>query len=113
MKEYFIIHQEELLECYYRTSNATIPKPNFANARYAGKAEVDYVVVDHWIERGPDGRDHLQIYDRVDNGYVVRTDFDDGRGHAVTFKFHEWNAGAQDPNLFVVPANILPICNTI
>jgi len=112
-REYFIVHQESLLECYERASNYTIPKPNFANARYVGKAEIDNEVVDHWIERSPSGRDHLQIFDHVSSGMIRRMDFDDERrGHAVTFQFHEWNAGAQDPNLFVVPAEILPICNS-
>jgi len=114
MREYFIIHQGSLVECYERASNASIPHPDFKRARYIGKAEIDNVIVDHWIERDHMGRDHLQIFDRADNGYIVRTDWDDGRrGHAVTFQFHEWDVAAQDPNMFVVNPNILAICNSV
>jgi len=113
-REYFIIYQEDLVECYDRPSNYTIPKPNFDNLRYVGKAEIDLVVADHWMERSPSGRDVLSFFDNANDHYLMRTDFDDERrGHVVIFRFHEWNAHSQDPNLFMVPANILPICNAI
>jgi len=113
-REYFVVYQEDLVECYERATNDTIPHPKFDRARFVGKAEIEHNIVDHWVERSPEGRDHLQIFNRVDNGYVVRTDFDDGRrGHAITFEFHEWNAAPQDPSLFVLPQVILSICTTV
>jgi len=113
-REYFIVHQGSLIECYERASNGSIPHPMFDRARYIGKAVIENNVVDHWIERSPEGRDHLQIFDHVSTGHVVRFDFDDERrDHAVTFHFHEWNVAAQDPNLFVVPSAILAICNSV
>jgi len=113
-REYFVIHQESLILCYERASNGTIPAPKFERARYIGKAEIELGVVDHWIERDERGRDHLQIFDRTDNGHIVRMDWDDERrGHAVTFHFHEWNVAAQDPALFQLPANLLAICNSV
>jgi len=113
-REYFIIYQGSLITCFDRPSNGTIPTPHFNRARYIGKAEIELTPVDHWIERDEMGRDFLQIYDRIDNGYIVRMDHDDERrGHAVTFHFHEWNAGSQDPALFSVPSNILAICNSM
>jgi len=113
MREYFIIYQGSLVQCYERASNQSIPHPMFDRARYIGKAEIEYVVLDHWIERDHMGRDHLQIFDRADNGMILRMDFDDGRRpHAVTYQFHEWDVGAQDPNLFMVNSNILAICNS-
>jgi len=113
-REYFIIHQGGLTECYERASNQTIPKPDFAKTHYVGKASIDGVVMDHWVERTADGRDRLGIFDRATDGYIRRMDFDDERrDHAVTFNFHEWDVGSQDKNLFVVPAEILPICNSV
>jgi len=112
-REYFIVHQGSLIQCFERATNMSVPKPNFDRARYIGKAEIETNVVDHWIERTPEGRDHISIFNRVDNGQIVRMDFEDGRRpHATTFEFHEWNAGAQDPNLFTVPSSILAICNS-
>jgi len=100
--------------CFERATNFTIPHPNFNNARYIGKAELEFNVVDHWIERDRDGRDFLQIFNRVDTGYVVRTDLDERRrAHVVRFEFHEWDASPQDPNLFVLPQQILAICSTV
>jgi hypothetical protein len=97
MREYFIIHQGSLIECYERASNMSIPHPDFARARYIGKAEIGPNVVDHWTERNHEGRDHLQIFDRTTDGYVVRMDFEDGRRpHATTFEFHEWDASSQE-----------------
>jgi len=113
MREYFIAYQGSLVQCYERASNQSLPHPMFDRARYIGKAEIDYVLVDHWIERDHMGRDHLQIFDRADNGMIKRMDWDDQRrGHAVTFQFHEWDVSAQDPSLFMVNSNILAICNS-
>jgi len=111
-REYFIIHQGSLIQCYERASNYSIPHPHFDRARYIGKAEIENNVVDHWIERSPEGRDFLSIFNHA-NGHVARVDHDEGRRpHATTFHFHEWNVGAQDANLFVVPSAILAICNS-
>jgi len=112
-REYFIIHQGSLVMCFDRPTNNSIPHPDFGMARYIGKAEYEMNIVDHWIQREGE-RDVSQIYDRTDNQYVLRIDFDDRRrGHVVRFDFHEWDVGAQDPNLFVVPAPIMAICTNV
>jgi len=112
-KEWFVVHQPGLVSCWVGAWNHSLPHPNFDNARFAGKAEIDYRVVNHWIERGPDGRDISQIYDRADNGQIVRIDFEDRRRRALSVHFHEFNAGTQDPSLWDLPAQIKNICNQI
>jgi len=113
-REYFVVHQGSLVMCFERASNFTIPHPTFDRARYIGKAELEFNIVDHWIERDMGGRDYLQIYDRVDNHYVIRMDLDETRrAHVVRFEFHEWDAAPQDPNLFNLPQQILALCTTI
>jgi len=114
-REYFIVHQGSLVMCFDRPTNTSIPTPDFANARYIGKAELEMNIVDHWIQRDPNEmRDIIQIYDRSDNQMVLRVDFDDRRrGHVARFEYHEWDVGMQDPNLFVIPAPIMAICTAI
>jgi len=111
--QWFVVYQPGLVICNVGKTNRTLPHPNFANARYVGKAEINYRVVDHWVERAQN-RDFSQIYDRNDNKEIVRIDIDDPRiGHAVTFHFNEFDAGSQDPSLWVLPPEIVAICNQI
>jgi len=112
-KEWFVVHQPGLVICYVGKTNRTLPHPDFTQARFVGKAEINYRVVDHWIERR-ENRDFSQIYDRVDNGEIVRIDIDDPRrDHAVSFHFHEFDAGTQDPSLWVLSPEIIAICNEV
>jgi hypothetical protein len=115
-KEWFVVAQPGLVECFTGADNHSLPHPDFTMARFVGKAEIDYRVVDHWVQRGADGRDVIQVFDRADNGEIKRIDVDARvarRDHAVSLHFHEYNAGAQDPSLFVLPPEIVTICNNV
>jgi len=108
-REISVVHQEDLVMCFNRPSNVSIPHPTFDSARYLGKTEIDYVICDHWIIT-VGGRD-MQIYDDTTTNYILRMDYDDPRrGHAVVFRFYEWDGHDQDPNLWIIPPNILPLC---
>jgi len=111
-REYFVVYQGNLVTCYNRPHNRSLPNPNFDNARFIGKAEIDYRVVNHWTERSPEGRDISQIYDRADNGEIVRID-DHRRERVLIVHFHEFDAGTQDSALFVLPDDVKAICNTV
>jgi len=111
-QEWFVAYQESLTACWTGKTNITLPHPNFSRVRYIGKAEIDHRVVDRWIERDATGRDVSQIYDRADNQEIKRIDFaNPGRARALSIHFHEFDAGTQDPSLWVLPAEILAICN--
>jgi len=114
-KEWFVAYQVDLVTCFDGPTNHTLPHPNFQNARYVGKSMIDYEVCDHWIERLPDGRDGVAIFNRASTGEIVRMDFHDHRhgNRAVTFKFFEFNVGNQDPSLWKIPKAIESICNSV
>jgi len=112
-KDWFVAYQRDLVTCWVGATNRTLPHPNFNNIRYIGKAEIDHRVVNHWAERSADGRDVHQIFNRADNGELKRIDREDPRKGTVTFHFHEYDAGVQDPALFVLPDAINKICNNI
>jgi hypothetical protein len=111
-KEALVVRQGSLTSCFVRPYNRSLPNPNFANARFVGKAEIGYRVVDHWVERSPQGNDIAQIYDRSDNYEIVRIDVD-RNGRALTVNFHEIDVGPQSPTLWILPDAILAICNTV
>jgi hypothetical protein len=111
-REYFVVHQGSLVACYNRPHNRSLPSPNFDRAVFVGKAEIGYRVVNHWVERSPEGRDVHSIYDRVDNGQIVRVD-NHREERAVVFHFHEFDVGTQDSSLFVLPDAIKAICNIV
>jgi len=113
-KEWRVYYQEQLFTCFVGPLNTTLPVPNFDAATFIGKAEMDYLIVDHWIERSHDGRVVHQIYDRADNLTPVRLDRAEPMlGRAQTFKFHEWDLAPQDPDVFQLPAAVLANCNTV
>jgi len=111
-KEWFVVHQGSLIQCFVRPYNRSLPHPNFDRAVFVGKAEINYRVVNHWVERSPDGRDVAQIYDRADNGAIVRFD-NDNAGRVLTVHFHEINIGTQSPTLWVLPDAVNAICNSV
>jgi len=112
-REMTVVHQEDLVMCFNRNSNVSIPHPTFDAARYVGKTEIDYVLCDHWVISA-NGRDVFQIYDDSSSQEILRLDYDDPRrGHAVVFRFYEWDASPQDPSLWVLSPDILAICTPV
>jgi len=109
-REVSVVYQEDLIICFNRASNVSLPHPNFSTATYVGKAEIDYQIVDHWTISA-NGRTLFEIYDRETDQTLIRVDYNDPRrGHTLTYRFFEWDIGAQDPNLWKVPQDILAIC---
>jgi len=113
-RRYEVYYQQETVVCFTRPINGSLPKPTFDDARYIGKAIDDYVPVYHWIETSRDSRFTFQYYDTQDTRKPLRMYFADNRDRrAVTFYFHEFDTCNQDPNIFVIPAEILAQCNAI
>jgi len=110
--EQYVVHQGSLILCFQQQTNQSLPHPNLSNILFAGKAEIDYVVVNLWIERNALGREVARIFSRADNGKIVRIDHSsETRPRAISVHFHEFDAGAQDPSLFQLPSQIIAICN--
>eukprot|EP01127_Copromyxa_protea_P007026 TRINITY_DN16965_c0_g1_i1.p1 TRINITY_DN16965_c0_g1~~TRINITY_DN16965_c0_g1_i1.p1 ORF type:complete len:205 (-),score=33.99 TRINITY_DN16965_c0_g1_i1:61-675(-) len=114
-KESFIVYQPDLVSCVVGPANHTTPHPDFSKAVFVGKSLIDYQLVNNWVERLPTGGDGLAIFDYESNGEIARIDFHDHRrgNRAVSFKFMEFDAGSQDPSLFVIPSAIAEICGTL
>jgi hypothetical protein len=111
-KEWFVVNQGNLVECYIRPWNRTLPHPNFDRARFRGKAEINNRVVDHWVEVSPEGREVAQVYDTSDGQEIVRIDIEH-RGRALAVHFHELDVGTQNPSLWVLPDAINAICTNV
>jgi len=109
--EYHVFYQESTAVCYTSKINTTLPKPDFSNLDFVGKALIDYIPVYHWYVEDRLRDLTFQVYDRQDNREVVRLDFDDGRrGRAESWTFVEIDVGSQGAEIFQVPTNILPQC---
>jgi len=109
--EYAIFREPATIVCITNTLNRTIPRPNFQNVVYFGTAIVNYVPAYVWYENDTARRISFFVYDDQVTRRVLRMDVDDRDRHvSESWTFLEFDAGPQDPNLFVVPANILAQC---
>jgi len=112
--ETFVVYQPELVECWIRPTNHSLPHPDFTRAHFVGKAMIDYQIVNHWLERSHDGRDVNSIFTLASNGEIKRIDHhDEKRKRVVQFMFHEFDAGSQDPSLWVISPVIMSFCNNV
>jgi len=91
--------------------NTTLPIPNFKGAIYAGQGVINYQPVYHWILNQGNGF-IMQYFDDQVYRQPVRMDFDDAsKQMADTLLLMEFDAGVQDPSLFVLPEQITATCN--
>eukprot|EP01121_Diplochlamys_sp_Union-15-3_P004436 TRINITY_DN1459_c0_g1_i2.p1 TRINITY_DN1459_c0_g1~~TRINITY_DN1459_c0_g1_i2.p1 ORF type:complete len:196 (-),score=33.68 TRINITY_DN1459_c0_g1_i2:119-706(-) len=110
-KEWVLFFQRDLVVCHTRPINWTLPKPNFANFQYIGKALIDDHPVYHWIENDRQRERTYQYFNLVSNGNPKRIDIDDRRERrAETWVFHEFDSCPQDPFLYTVPKIIESTC---
>jgi hypothetical protein len=108
---YSVFYQESTAVCFTSKINTTLPKPNFNNLNYVGKALIDLTPSYHWFVEDRLRDLTFQVYDRQDNREVLRIDFDNGRRErAESWTFLELDIGSQGTEIFQVPANILAQC---
>jgi hypothetical protein len=69
------------------------------------------VPVYHWIHRR--GRDFFQFFDTTDTRLPVRFDAEVERRPALQITYTEFDRAPQSPNIFVIPAAILGVCNNV
>ena len=113
-RQYNVLFQFNEVMCFYHPINTTVPRPNFSNWQYGGKALIQYQVAEHWFLRDDARGEFLQYYDSADTREPLRFDFDINRnGTHLTeqWLFHEFDARAQNANIFDVPTTIKSICN--
>jgi len=110
--EYDIFYQDNYAACVYRKINGSLPHPNLQAFNYVGKALVGYTPVYVWTFNDTAQRVLLRYEDTEDERAPRRFDVDIERFHqATTIEFFEFDAGPQDPELFVIPPEILQNCN--
>lgn len=113
-KDYRIFYQQGLAVCIVSNLNRTLPKPNFQNAEYIGKALINYEPAYHFYHMDRTNGFNYQVYERISNQRVIRIDLDDIRRHmAESFTFLEIDYAPQDKNLFVIPSPILSQCQSV
>eukprot|EP01121_Diplochlamys_sp_Union-15-3_P010873 TRINITY_DN309_c0_g1_i1.p1 TRINITY_DN309_c0_g1~~TRINITY_DN309_c0_g1_i1.p1 ORF type:complete len:193 (-),score=40.00 TRINITY_DN309_c0_g1_i1:52-630(-) len=113
-KEWALFFQRDSVLCLTRSINWTLPKPNFNNFEFIGKALIDDQPVNHWIDNDRQRERIYQYFDLISNGNPKRIDVDDRRERrSETWIFHEFDACPQDPNLYTVPKVIEATCNPV
>jgi len=113
-RQYNVLYQGNEVLCFYHPINETIPKPDFRNYRYAGKALVDYYVADHWFFNDDPRGEFFQYYDRDTDQKPLRFDIDvrrNGTQFATQWIFHEFDGNRPASSLFDIPAVVRSICN--
>jgi len=110
-REYNIFYQGGLVVCLMNKINTTIPKPNFDNMEFIGKAIVGFEAANHWFVEDRAKGFTFQIYDSQATRRVLRFDIDDGRRHrAESWTFFEFDEGPQSKELFEIPSAIKSQC---
>eukprot|EP01120_Amphizonella_sp_Union-15-10_P006118 TRINITY_DN1918_c0_g1_i1.p1 TRINITY_DN1918_c0_g1~~TRINITY_DN1918_c0_g1_i1.p1 ORF type:complete len:205 (+),score=36.43 TRINITY_DN1918_c0_g1_i1:51-665(+) len=113
-REYMIFFQQGSVSCYYRSINTTLPKPNFSNFVYIGRALIDEVPVYHWIDNDRTNGITIQYYEDIKYREPKRIDLaNDRERRSETWIFYEFDTCSQDPELFDVPAFIRSSCNPL
>eukprot|EP01121_Diplochlamys_sp_Union-15-3_P006352 TRINITY_DN16848_c0_g1_i1.p1 TRINITY_DN16848_c0_g1~~TRINITY_DN16848_c0_g1_i1.p1 ORF type:complete len:197 (-),score=38.18 TRINITY_DN16848_c0_g1_i1:34-624(-) len=111
-KEYFVVHQPELVACFVMAINTTLPKPNFENVEYRGTELIDYQLAYRWRENIPDRGITFEYYDSVASREPLRIDvIDERRRTSNTWKFRGFDACTQSPDVFNISPEIQAICN--
>jgi len=111
-KAYEIFYQDDVVNCFSKPLNTTLPKPNFGGLIFRGNAMINFIPAYHWSFNNQINGHHYQVYDRQDSRELLRIDFDDTRKRRQeTWNFFEFDVGLQDPTLFKIPDPIMAICN--
>jgi len=109
--EYNILTRGSFLECYNRKPVGKLIQPNFTNFTYAGFALLNYQVTNHWRAINKSG-ELFEYYDTTDDREPVEFDYINFEsGELETWKFYEFDAEAQDPDLWVIPEPVELACN--
>jgi len=107
----FMAFQMDEVSCFTMPTNGSLPEPNFSSFQYVGLSLVGFRTCDHWIYNSESGP-FFQVWDDSTSGELVRIEIAN-EGMSEMWTFMEVNIGAQDPNLFVIPAIIESVCNPI
>jgi len=113
-RQYNVLYQGNEVLCFYHPINETIPKPNFDNYRFAGKALVEYYVADHWFFNDDSKGEFIQYYDRETDQKPLRFDIEvrrNGTQFTNQILYHEFDATTPSALLFEIPAVVKSICN--
>jgi hypothetical protein len=107
---YFLNDQQ--VGCLQRPLRRHLINPVFTNFRYVGQVLLGYRVANQW--NGPPPTNGTQTFvayfDDSTSREPIRFDAFDSYGNEETFTFSEFDAGAQDSNLYVIPPVIAQIC---
>eukprot|EP01092_Planopodium_desertum_P013974 TRINITY_DN68_c0_g1_i1.p1 TRINITY_DN68_c0_g1~~TRINITY_DN68_c0_g1_i1.p1 ORF type:complete len:196 (-),score=57.19 TRINITY_DN68_c0_g1_i1:85-672(-) len=109
-----VYFQTDSVVCIQHPLNHTIPDPDFSQFKFVGNAIVDYVVTNFWAGQTPDNHTFFQYYEDATTRDPIRIDISDEHhfGRAIRWVFNEFDDGAQNANVYTLPADILSLCNS-
>jgi len=110
--EYNILTRGNILECFIRKPVGKLIKPNFANYTYAGFALINYELTYHWSAYNRTSGGVYQYFETADDHEPAEFDYAHPETNDdETWTFLEFDSGAQDPDLWVIPEPISLACN--
>jgi len=112
--EYRVLTHAGEVSCFTRPLSSTpVNLPDFSTYTFLGGTRIDGFLTNHW---GLVNKTSGQIFNYFENAVTrepVEFDIVDPTNVEFTYKFWEFDAGPQDPNLFVVNPLVLPLCGPI
>jgi len=100
------------VSCSTRVTPAVQINPSFDNFTYSGFTLIDYELTNRWLAANRTRGDIFTYYESADDREPVEFDrVHEETGEEETWHFFEFDAEAQDPDLWVIPEAILVACN--
>jgi len=110
--EYSILTKGGSVSCSTRVTPAVQINPSFDNFTYSGFTLIDYELTNRWLAANRTRGDIFTYYESADDREPVEFDrVHEETGEEETWHFFEFDAEAQDPDLWVIPEAILVACN--
>ncbi len=104
-----IFMQDDIVTCVLRTVNWTIPEPNFSSFTFVGTSVVGLRVANYFIDEDQRG-DWWNLWTDQQTNKIIRVNVATPDFGEETWTFHEFDIGAQDSGLFVVPDLVAGNC---
>jgi len=109
---YSVYYQINSEFCFFLPLNGSIIKPKLSVFNYTGTATIQFVPAFVWFFNDKAaGMSYTYWDDQATREPLQITAFNSKTRTTVTSTFDEFDAGAQDPSLYILPEEIIATCN--
>ena len=112
-EEFVIAYEIDQVSCYERAVTRPLITPDFSDFTYRGSSIINYITVNQWTAVNSTQNELFIYYEDAQTREPVRFRAFNSEGVEEQWTFYEFDAAAQDPNLFELEDPIASICNAV